>query len=62
MHMDNKGEYWNSCRTELLRLDTLSLNTPYIPESYSLPTTSHIPPEADTPKTKTNSFYYKHIL
>ncbi len=35
---------------EPLRLDTLSLNTPYIPESYSLPVASCIPLEADSPR------------
>jgi len=48
--------------SEPLRLDTLSLNTPCIPESYSLPITSRIPLEADNPKRNATSSYYTHLL
>jgi len=48
--------------SEPLRLDTLSLNTPCIPESYSLPITSRIPLEADNPKRNATSYYYTHLL
>jgi transposase-like protein len=48
--------------SEPLRLDTLSLNTPYIPESYSLPITSRIPLEADSLKRNATSSYYTHLL
>ena len=44
------------------RLDTLSLNTLYIPASYSLPVISHIPLEADSPKRNAASSYYTHFL
>ena len=47
--------------SEPLRLDTLSLNTLYIPESYSLPITSRIPPEADSLKRNATSSYYTHL-
>ena len=47
--------------SEPLRLDTLSLNTLCIPESYSLPITSRIPPEADSPKMNATSSYYTHL-
>ncbi len=47
--------------SEPLRLDTLSLNTPYIPENYSLPATSRIPLEADTLKRNATSSYYTHL-
>ena len=53
----NKIKSWN----EPLGLDTLSLNTPCIPESYSLPATSRIPLEADTPKRNATSSYYTHL-
>ena len=53
-----KAPHWS----EPLRLDTLSLNTPCIPESYSLPITSHIPLEADSPKMNATSYYYTHLL
>ena len=49
--------YWS----EPLRLDILSLNKPCISESYSLPITSHIPPEADSPKRNATSSYYTHL-
>ena len=52
-----KQKVWS----EPLRLDTLSLNTPCIPESYSLPATSRIPLEADTPKRNATSSYYTHL-
>ena len=48
--------------SEPLRLDTLSLNTPCIPESFSLPITSRIPLEADNPKRNATSSYYTHLL
>ncbi len=48
--------------SEPLRLDTLSLNTPYIPESYSLPVASRIPLEVDSPKRNAAPFYYTHLL
>jgi len=48
--------------SEPLRLDTLSLNIPCIPESYSLPVASRIPLEADNPKRNAISFYYTHLL
>jgi len=47
--------------SEPLRLDTLSLNTPCIPESHSLLITSRIPPEADNPKRNATSSYYTHL-
>jgi len=47
--------------SEPLRLDTLSLNTPCIPESYSLPVASRIPLEADSPKKNATSSYYTHL-
>jgi len=47
--------------SEPLRLDTLSLNTPGIPESYSLPVISHILLEADSPKMNATSSYYTHL-
>ena len=47
--------------SEPLRLDTLNLNTPCIPESYSLPITSRIPLEADSPKRNATSSYYTHL-
>ena len=47
--------------SEPLRLDILSLNTPCIPESYSLPITSRIPLEADSPKRNATFFYYTHL-
>lgn len=48
--------------SEPLRLDTLSLNTPCIPESHSLPITSRIPLEADNLKMNATSYYYTHLL
>jgi len=60
---NNKGMYFAISKwSEPLSLDTLSLNTPYIPESYSLPITSHIPLEADSPKRNATSSYYTHLL
>ncbi len=47
--------------SEPLRLDTLSLNTPCIPESHSLPVASHIPLEAGSPKRNATSSYYTHL-
>ena len=47
--------------SEPLRLDTLNLNTPCIPESYSLPVASRIPLEADNPKRNATSSYYTHL-
>ncbi|MBA7582617.1 hypothetical protein ES695_07765 [Candidatus Atribacteria bacterium 1244-E10-H5-B2] len=47
--------------SEPLMLDTLNLNTPCIPESYSLPITSRIPLEADSPKRNATSSYYTHL-
>jgi len=52
------AEEWS----EPLRLDNLSLNTPYIPENYPLPITSRIPLEAYSPKMNATSFYYTHLL
>jgi len=57
INLYSSGDYWS----EPLRLDTLSLNTPCIPENYPLPITSRIPPEADTPKRNATSFYYTHL-
>jgi len=48
--------------SEPLRLDTSSLNTPCIPESYSLPITSRIPLEAGSLKMNATSYYYTHLL
>jgi len=56
-HFKTLKEKWS----EPLRLDTLSLNTPYIPENYSLPITSRIPREADSPKRNATSSYYTHL-
>ena len=53
-----EGKWWS----ESLRLDTLSLNTPGIPESLSLPITSRIPLGADSPKMNAIFFYYTHLL
>jgi len=47
--------------SEPLRLDTLSLNTPCIPENYSLPIASRIPLEADSLKMNAASSYYTHL-
>jgi len=47
--------------SEPLKIDNLSLNTPCIPESYSLPITSRIPLEADSPKRNATSSYYTHL-
>ena len=52
------SKWWS----EPLRLDTLSLNTPYIPESSSLPVASRIPLEADSLKMNATSYYYTHLL
>jgi len=52
---------WEHIWSEPLRLDTLRLNTLCIPESYSLPITSRIPLEADTPKRNATSYYYTHL-
>ena len=51
------GAIWS----EPLRLDTLSLNTPCVPESHSLPVASHIPLEADTLKRNVTFSYYTHL-
>ena len=48
--------------SEPLRLDTLSLNTSCIPESYSLLVVSRIPPEADSLKMNAPSSYYTNLL
>jgi len=54
---NHQVEMWS----EPLRLDTLSLNTPCIPESFSLPITSRIPLEADSLKMNVASSYYTHL-